>query len=174
MLLQLWLGSIAQSLGVNYSQKSSCNKMSSNCKPRCTICYYNITNFLQYHWNFLIKAFTPGAFDQRLLIYNTGVIVKDIWDFFSGIIDWHHKISKAYLNESWADLTLLQLVIQNIYMWRRLVEKSRVEYEAPVLKQKEEATCLTNTSFALFLGIYYLLKALLQVILILKTSRNNS
>jgi len=84
-------------------KKSSCNKMSSNCKPRCTICYYNITNFLQYHWNFLIKAFTPGAFDQRLLIYNTGVIVKDIWDFFSGIIDWHHKISKACWRLSWFD-----------------------------------------------------------------------
>jgi len=59
-------------------------------------------------------------------------------------------------------------------MWHQLVGKPQIKYEDPVLKPKEEATCITNTSFVLFPGIYYLLKALLQVILMLKNSRKNS
>ena len=69
---------------------------------------------------------------------------------------------------------LLQLGIQNIYKWHQLVEKSQIEYETPVLKQKEEATCITNTSFVLFSGMYCLLKALLKVIFTPKKSKNNS
>ena len=53
---------------------------------------------------------------------------------------------------------LLQLCIQNIYMWHQMVEKSQVEYKAPVLKPKKEATCITNTSFVLFQVFNILLK----------------
>ena len=69
---------------------------------------------------------------------------------------------------------LLQLGIQNIYMWHQLVEKSQTESEAPVLKPKEEATCIINTSFVLFPGIKYPLTTLSQVIFMLKNSRNDS
>ena len=59
-------------------------------------------------------------------------------------------------------------------MWHEVMENSQIEYEASVLKPNEEATCIMTTCFVIYSGIHYLLKALLQIILMPKNSRNYS
>ena len=84
--LQPWLESIAQSLEMNDSERVAATRcpVTAELELQCDITTSqtssnNIEIFSSKHSHL-------GLFCKRLLIYSTGVIVKDIWDFFSDIV----------------------------------------------------------------------------------------